>query len=160
MDKRLKSFDPKIHICKFGFELYDYATFNPIRYNIIGNLYEKEIVFEFIDKKKEEVVEVFGYKISEDKYRSLLPLVCWENFEKYRDLPKGWEWRFENGNAGYRDGWGYKFWCLSESGYPLLEVYMNCFFSENELPAYEKLLKWLRDNYKVQKGIKEKNMLW
>lgn len=130
MDKNAKSFDPKIHICKFGFELYDYATFNPIRYNIIGNLYEKEIIFEFINKKTEEVVEVFGYKISEDKFRNLLSLVCWEDFEKYRDLPEGWEWEFQNGHAGYRDGWGYKFWCLSESGYPLLQMYMNCLFQK------------------------------
>ena len=42
MEINAENFDPKIHICKFGFELYDYATFNPIRYNIIGNLYEKE----------------------------------------------------------------------------------------------------------------------
>lgn len=91
MGANVETFNPKLHICKFGFELYDYTTFNPMRYNIIGNLYEKEIVFEFIDKKTEEVVEVFGYKICEDKFRSLLPLVYWEDFEKYRDLPEGWE---------------------------------------------------------------------
>lgn len=104
------------------------------------------------------MVEVLGYRISEEKLRTLLPLVVWEDFEKYRDLPEGWAWEFKNGHAGYRDGWGYKFWCLSETGHPLLQVYMNCLFLENKLPAYEKLLKWLRDNYK--KRINEKKMLW
>ena len=61
----MEIFDPKIHICKFGFELFDHADSGHVRYNIIGNLYEKEIVFEFIDKKTEEIVDVIGYRISE-----------------------------------------------------------------------------------------------
>ena len=89
MVKNAVTFNPKIHICKFGFELNDHVSFNPMRYNFIGNLYENEIIFEFIDKKTEEVVEVLGYSISEGKLQTLLPLVVLEDFEKYRDLLEG-----------------------------------------------------------------------
>lgn len=156
----MEIFNPKVHICKFGFELYDHASFNPVRYNILGNLYEKEILFEFIDKKTEEIVDTIGYKISDDRMQSLLKIVNWDDYEKYRDLPDEWSWRDENGHAGYRDGWGYKFWCLSESGYPLLQTYMGCIFQDNKLPSYEKLLKWLRDEYSKKKELKDKQMLW
>lgn len=156
----MEIFDPKVHICKFGFELFDHASSDHVRYNMIGNLYEKEIVFEFIDKKTEEIVDVIGYRISEDKMQSLLKIVYWNDYEKYRDLPDGWAWEDVNGHAGYRDGWGYKFWCLSESGLPLLQVYMSCIFVDDKLPSYEKLLKWLRDNYSKKKELKDKHMLW
>ena len=39
-----ETFNPKKHICKFGFELYDYATNDSQRHNIICDLYQKEIV--------------------------------------------------------------------------------------------------------------------
>lgn len=147
MDK-MQEFNPKVHICKFGFELYDHATFNPLRYNVLGNLYEREIIIEFIDKKSCEIVDVAGFKISDEKLQTLLPIIRWCEFEKYRDLPARWEWDFENGHAGYRDGWWYDFWCLTESGDTLLQIQMTCLFSKNKLPAYEVLLKWLRDNYR------------
>ena len=108
----------------------------------------------------EEVVDVVGYKISDEKLQSLLPIIYWDDFEKYRDLPQDWAWNIDNGHVGYRDGWGYKFWCMSESGNTLLQVDMGCLFSEDQLPAYEILLKWLRDNYKHKKVLKEKEMFW
>lgn len=156
----MEIFNPKLHICKFGFELYDHTGFDTVRYNILGNLYEKEIVFEFIDKKTEAIVDTVGYKISDDRMQSLLKIVHWEDFEKYRDLPEEWAWQYENGHAGYRDGWGYKFWCLSESGDSLLQIYMGCLFTDKKLPAYERLLKWLRDEYSKKKVFKSKRMLW
>ena len=156
-DNKERVFDPKIHICKFGFELLDYATFNPLKYNIICDLYQRELTFEFVSKRHGDIVDLIGYKLSDEKMQSLLPLVRWSDFERYRNLPEGWEWEFEN---GYRDGWGYKFWCLSESGSPLLQIYLSCFFSEENLPAYEKLLEWLRDNYKHKSRLKRREMLW
>lgn len=153
-------FEPKKHICKFGFELYDYATPNKNRYNILCDLYRKEIVFEFLNKRTEEVVEAFGFKLHGPLIASLLPLIEWEQFEPYRELPDGREWDFDNGNLGYRDGWGYKFWCLSESGYPLFQKYMNNLFDEKQLPPYEKLLSWLRTNFKNKKELADKDMFW
>ena len=158
--RNLEKFDPQKHICKFGFELHDYATQNPNKYNIICNLYQRELSFEFINKRKDEVIDAIGFKLNDSEMNSLLPIVRWEEFEKYRDLPTEWEWDFDNGHKGYRDGWGYKFWCLSESGYPLLQIYMSCIFGEDSLPPYERLLDWVRSRYKDNEQLKEKDMLW
>ncbi len=156
----LSEFNAKKHICKFGFELYDHATLNPNRYNILCDLYQKTIVFEFINIRTEEIVETFGFRLNESQINSLLPLIECEKYELYRDLPNGWEWDINNGNRGYRDGWGYKFWCLSESGHPLFQIYMDCIFDEKQLPPYEKLLNWVRNNFKNKKELKNKDMLW
>jgi len=156
----LEEFDPTRHICKFGFELHDYATQNPCRYNILCDLYQRELVFEFINKRTDDVVDVVGYKLSRSEINTLLPLLLWDEFEKYRDLPEERAWDFKNGNRGYRDGWGYRFWCLSECGYPLLQVYMNCCFAEDKLPPCESLLDWVRATYKNDKQLKGRDMLW
>lgn len=148
-----------MHICKFGFELYDYISYNPQRYNILCDLYKKELIFEFLNKRTEEVKEVVGYKLNEPVIDSLLPIIQWDKFEVYRNLPVGLEWDFEYGNRGYRDGWGYKFWCLSESGCPLFQTYMGL-FEKDKLPPYERLLEWLRFNYKHKKQLKGRDMLW
>lgn len=155
-----ENFNPKEHICKFGYELYDYTMGEAFRYNILSDLYLKEIVFEFIGKRSDQIIERYGFSISPEKMETLLPLLKWNDFEKYRDLPDDWAWKYENGHAGYRDGWGYKFWCLSESGMPLIEIYMDCLFDKKHLPPYEKLLEWLRENYKDEKQLKKWNMLW
>lgn len=154
------NFEPTKHICKFGFELYDHATYNPLRYNILCDLYRKELTFEFINKRTEEVKEVIGFILSESAINSLLPLIRWDKFEEYRDLPSGGEWDIDNGSRGYRDGWGYKFWCLSECGNPLFQVYMSCVFAEDRLPPYERLLGWVRTNYKHKKQLRGRDMLW
>ena len=122
-----EKFEPTKHICKFGFELYDNATGNPLKYNIVCDLYCKELIFEFISKRTGETKEVIGFKLSEGTINSLLPMILWNEFEKYRDLPIGWD--FANDDfRGYRDGWGYKFWCLSECGSSLFQVDMNCIY--------------------------------
>lgn len=156
----LRIFNPQKHICRFGFELYDHATLNPNRYNILCDLYQKEIIFEFINIRTEEIVETIGFKLNESLINSLLPLIECEKFEPYRDLPDGWKWDINNGNRGYRDGWGYKFWFFSENGYPLFQIYMDCIFDEKQLPPYEKLLKWVRNNFKNKKELIDKDMLW
>lgn len=45
-----KEFNPKEYICKFGFELYNHAIFNPLRYNILENMYEREIIVAYVGK--------------------------------------------------------------------------------------------------------------
>lgn len=152
--KEIEKFNPKKHICKFGFELYDYATLNSERYNILCDLYQRELVFEFINKRTEEVTEAIGFKLNKSEINSLLPLIIWDEYEKIRDVS------YDAGLQGYRDGWGYKFWCLSESGDPILQIYMDYLFDENNLPPYEKLLSWICENYKYKKSLKNKDMLW
>ena len=123
-------------------------------------MYQSEIIVEFIDKRSCEIVDTVGLKISDGEMQTLLPLIKWCDFEKYRDLPYSWKWDFANGHDGYRDGWGYAFWCVSESGMPLLQIDMACLFRKEQLPAYELLLKWLRDNYKGKKALRGREMLW
>ena len=71
----LRIFNPQKHICRFGFELYDHATLNQNRYNILCDLYQKEIIFEFINIRTEEIVQTFGFKLNESLINSLLPLI-------------------------------------------------------------------------------------
>ena len=154
----MSEFDPRRHICKFGYELYgtSYVGGNP--YGIICDLYNKELKVEFYSKQTEEIIEVFGFKFSEAKFNELVELVKWEDFEKYRDI-SGWDWNIEH-QSGYRDGWGYKFWCLSESGLPLIEADLSVTFHKNTQPPYERLFDWIRQNYSTHKSLKNKNMIW
>lgn len=87
--------------------------------NITCNLYEMELTVELIYKDK---IDTIGFKLSNEKLNSLLPLVVWDDFEKERYMSES----FDN-ITGYRDGWGYHFWCLNESGYPLIQKYLNSF---------------------------------
>ncbi len=144
-------FDPKKHICKFGFELYDYAGIYPYKYNILGNLYQMEICIEFIDKNTQEVFDTIGMKISDEKLNGMLPIIVMDDFEILRDVPEPTSWDEDMGVRGYRDGWGYKFWCLSENGMPLLQSYMCEMYYKDMMPPHEKLLYWLRQNFNRKK---------
>ncbi len=161
----LNEFDPQIHICKFGFEYYDHSLISPYQYRITGDLYQKELSISFSNKKYNEIVDALGFQLSTERFIELLELVKWEDYEKYRDLPLDWFWNSKNGhNWGYRDGWGYIFWCMNESGNPLLQIEMSSSFHEAQLPQYEKLLKWIIENYgdEIKKHIKKKewHVMW
>lgn len=153
----MSGFDSEKYICKFAFETYGFGLLN--QYKIRCDLRLKEIVFEFYDKRG-KYLESVGYKLSDSSVNEMLPFVEWEHFEKYRDLPNGWNWDFNNGHCGYRDGWGYNFWCLSQNGYPLLQINMNCIFCKDKLPPYEKLLKFLEKKYKNKKELKSWYIIW
>lgn len=136
----IEEFNPKEHICKFGFELHDHATGEAVRYNILGDIYQRELVFEFIGQENGDVVQRYGFPISKEKMETLLPLIRWKDFEKCRDMLEVSTRCFKAGNCGYRDGWWYYFWCLSESGMPLIEIDIEYLFDKKQLPAFEKLL--------------------
>ena len=70
-----------------------------------------------------------------------------------------WDWDIQY-QSGYRDGWGYRFWCLSESGLPLIEADLSVTFRKEKKPPYERLFEWLRHNYSRHKSLKNKNMIW
>lgn len=153
-------FDPKVHICKFGFELYDYAMISPYKYKILGDMYNNELQILFFDKRYGKQVDAVGFKLSPQRVNELLPLIIWEDYEEMRDLPEDWFWDFENGVNGYRDGWSYLFWCTSECGAPLLQIWMTTTFKGDMLPPHEKLLKWLRIQYSKRKQLADKDMAW
>ena len=144
-------FNPKVHICKFGFEKYDYAGTNSYRYNIIADLYLRELTFEFINNRTASVENVVGYVLSDEKLDSLLPLLAWDEYEKYRDCP---EQSVTEYVSGYRDGWGYKFWCLSETGDTMIQKDMNFTYKANHKPPYEKLFEWVKHNYCHKKRLR------
>lgn len=160
MSKETSDFNSKIHICKFGFELYDHACVVPFEYKVIVDLFLREIKILFYNKRTEEMVDAVGLKITSHKFSLLLPLIDWNDFEKIRNLPPEWDWKFENGHNGYRDGWGYQFWCISESGMPIIQKNMIVIFNEKMLPPHEKLLKWLRVNYSSEPILKDKKIMW
>ena len=151
-------FDPCKHICKFGYELYGASWVGITPYNIFCDLYNKELKIEFYSPRSKNVTEVFGFKLSDVKFNELLQLVKWDDFEKYRDI-SAWDWDFEY-QSGYRDGWGYRFWCLSESGLPLIEADVGVTFKENTQPPYERLLDWIHQKYGAHKSLKNKKMVW
>lgn len=160
MSNEISGFNPKIHICKFGFELYDHACAVPFEYKIIVNLFLKEIRILFYNKRTKEIVDAVGFKITPHKFSLLLPLIVWNDFERIRDLTHEWDWKFENGHNGYRDGWGYQFWCVSENGMPIIQRNMTVIFNEKMLPPHEKLLKWLRVNCSSEPILKDKEIMW
>lgn len=153
-------FDPREHICKFGFVLHDHTSCSAKSYSITCDLYQKSLMFTFDDTKKNEQENTIGFQLSEEKIKSLLPLLCWEEYELYRDQPAMWQWDIENGMCGYRDGWSYTFWCLSETGDSLLQINMECVFHLEKMPPYEKLLNWIKVNYQHAKSLKNKKIRW
>lgn len=91
----LYEFDPQIHICKFGFEYFDHALISQYQYNIVANLYQREISISFYNKRNKEIVDTLGFHLSTGRFNELLHLVRWEDYEKYRDLPWDWFWDFK-----------------------------------------------------------------
>ena len=153
-------FDPNKHICRFGFESYDYCSGCNEYHRITVNLYTQQIIFEFVNWRTDEVVEAVWYKFGPKEMNELLSLIVWDDFEPYRDLPSGWRWDTENGCNGYRDGWGYHFWCLTENGAPLLQVEIDVIFRKDKLPPYERLLHWINVNYSKKKRMPQRPSLW
>lgn len=137
-----KSFDPRVHICHFGFEMFDLTGLHTEIYNIFGNLYMKDMNIVFIDTETGEETENIEIKLDNNKMRALLPMIRWEDFETMRASKEEWFDGSENGCAGYRDGWGYIFRCMSEIGKPPIEIHMGMLYDMNKLPPHEKLLRW------------------
>ncbi len=147
MDKQKEVFDPKFHVAKFIYQKYSDWFSSALRQKITGDLYLRELKIELLDRK-DEPVHVFGYSL-ENKMDELLPLVHWNDFEKTR-VVSGWGLP---GHNGYRDGWGYEFVCMNESGYPLIKNELNVIFPDKKKPAFEKLLGWIIENYAREKKL-------
>lgn len=147
-------FNAREYICKFCFTKYDHTGANSFRQRVCCNLYLKELTIEIINPS-DKVTDVFGYRI-DNKIKSLLPMLKWELFERMRDK-SGWE--LPN-VSGYRDGWGYEFLCMNESGKPLVRNYIDVTFYGKNKPAYERLLDWVIKEYAGKKELKQYNLIW
>lgn len=154
MEIEREVFNPQYHICKFIYQKYDRFSSFDLRQRITGDLYLRELKIELLDKE-DKPVYVLGYSLR-DKMDVLLPLIHWSEFEKTRDI-SGWDLP---GIAGYRDGWGYEFVCMNESGYPLITNELSVIFYNKKKPAYEKLLDWIIENYTGEEELKKKGLIW
>lgn len=146
-------FDPKVHLAKFYFEQWTMWR-EPYLKKISGNLYTNELTIE-IRNFQGEIVDVFGYSLK-DRISTLLTLVHWEDFEKLRDVVD-WESPYER---GYRDGWGYRFVCMNESGHPMISRVLQVVFEKGHEPADERLLQWIKNGYAYRKELKQYGSLW
>lgn len=149
----LEVFNPKDYICKFYFLKYDYAKTSSYRQKVSANLYLQELTIEIIDSSN-RTIAIYGYSL-ENKMKELLPLIKWEEFEKTRDI-SGWDLKVN----GYRDGWGYKFLCMNESGKPLIRNNLDATFGETDKPAYEHLLDWVICEYSKKNVLRSYKLLW
>lgn len=147
-------FNSKDYISQFYFMKYDHAITDRYRQKVSANLCLKELKIEILNSGN-KVIAVFGYRL-DYVFDTLLPLVKWELFEKTRDI-SGWD--LPN-NWGYRDGWGYKFLCMNESGKPLIQNNLDVLFNEKNKPAYEKLLDWIIREYSEKKKLKKYKLFW
>ncbi len=147
-------FDSKKYIGKFIYKKNDSYLEQTLRQQIIGNLYLKEIRIDLLNRD-DKVVESFGYSL-EEKLESLLPLLLWEDFEKTRDR-SGWDL---NNNGEYRDGWGYDFACMNDSGNSLIQNTLDVLFKDKNKPAYELLLDWIIKEYSGEKEFKIYKFYW
>lgn len=113
----------------------------------------KELKVEIMNSR-DNIIGVHGFPL-DSKIDSLLPFIIWDEFEKTRDV-SGWDLESD----GYRDGWGYKFICINESGNPMITNYLDVTFHKREKPAYEKLLSWVIDNYAKSPQLKKYDLFW
>lgn len=153
-DASMNRFQPQKHICKFFFLKYDHAGTSDYRQKISADLYLNELKLEILDAQ-DNVVDVFGYSLK-DKLNGLLPLLRWEDFEKTREIS---DWGLGN-ECGYRDGWGYEFICMNESGKPLIRNYLDMLYKDKDKPAYEKLLTWIIKCYAHKRELKKYALHW
>jgi hypothetical protein len=116
-------------------------------------LYLKTLTIEIFDEN-DKFEAVFGYHI-DGKMDTLLPLIRWKDFEKTRDV-SGWNME----NSGYRDGWGYDFLCMNESGNPLIRNHLDVTFKEAYKPAYERLFDWVKQEYFRKKELRKYCLPW
>ena len=149
----MEEFDPQKHVTKFYYE-QRILWRQSYLYSIAGNLYTKELTIE-IRNFQGCVIDTFGYSI-ENKMNVLLPLLRWENFEKLRDV-NGWD---DPNHCGYRDGWGYRFVCMNESGKPMISRYLDVIFEKAYEPADERLLRWIKNWYAKRKELEQYHLLW
>ena len=148
-----ESFDPSTHVAKFYFEQRMMWHEKYLK-SIGGNLYTQELTIEIRDFQG-NVGEIFGFSL-EDKMNELLPLVHWEDFEKLRDFEP---WLAPH-QRGYRDGWGYRFVCMNESGNPMISSGLEVLFEKGYEPADERLLRWIKNRYAKRRELSEYGMLW
>ena len=151
-------FNPQKHICKFGYKQFGHI--NNVLMNINGDIYNKELRFDFLDARTDKQIDTIGFLISDERMALLLPLLDIDKYEKYRDLPSDWDLKISNGCSGYRDGWSYLFWCTSENGLPLYQKNMSAIFTYVKMPPYEVLLEWIKSNYQYEDKIKNKSITW
>ena len=151
MDK----FNSNNHICKFYFEQYNYFPDMELYQSIECNLFLQELIIKLKKRRTGEVKEVYGYKLNDKAMTQILPLLRWADYEKERDI-SGWDKNY----AGYRDGWGYEFVCITENGKPMIRFWLNVLFRDKDKPVYEKLLDWIISNYSSRKEFKDKNLFW
>lgn len=155
----METFDPTKHICKFGFEFNDnrISTY-PFKLNVTCDLYLKEIVFEIKSQTADSIADSVGYRLTEKDIETLLDLIRVDDYEKYRDLPYGWEYECM---SGYHEFAWYKFWYLSENGYPLYQKNISVSFSQDKAPPFEKLKDWIKKRYgRRQELISKIDLYW
>lgn len=149
----MEQYNTEKHVTKFIFEKIDHFHIGEYRQKVSANIIMKELQIEIINSRN-TIIAVHGFSL-DNKMGSLLPFIRWDEFEKTRDV-SGWDLE----NDGYRDGWGYKFICINESGKSMITNYLDVTFHKKEKPAYEKLLSWIINNYSNSRLLKEYNLFW
>lgn len=148
-----EKFDEKTHICKFYFKKYDQYPSTTLRQYISGDLYQNELKIQLLDRD-DNIIHSFGFRL-EEQLGKLLPLLRWEDFEKTRESGI-----VEQKSIGYRDGWGYHFLCMNESGNSLIQNNLDVLYKEKDKPAYEKLLAWIVEEYSKREELKKIKLFW
>ena len=159
-DKKFKDFydffigRTDAYISKFWFVKTGYIGEKYFQ-RISCNLLKSELTIEILDENGKQQ-EVFGYVMNSSELKELLLLSRWEDFEKYRDKTE-----LEMPMAcGYRDGWGYKFICISQNGRPMIRLNLGFIYSKENQPPQEKLLDWIIRHYSKRKEFRNKHLLW
>lgn len=147
-------FNPKDYVCKFYFMKYDHAGTSDYRQKVSADLYLKELKIEIFDSD-DKVVDIYGYPL-DNKMEILLSLLEWDKFEKNRDI-SGWDLKSD---WNCRDGWGYEFLCINESGNSLIRNWIDVTFKEKDKPAYERLFDWIIREYAQKKELKKYKLVW
>lgn len=147
-----KKFDSEKYISQFVF-LQRGGGDNSYHLRVGGNLHTRELGIELLNGRG-KVLEAYGYSL-EKCLDSLLPLIVWEDYEKIRDK------EFDEGyKIGYRDEAYYIFFCTAVNGAAPIRKFMIDLYSRKNEPPYEKLFRWVKENYAGKKELREKELYW
>jgi hypothetical protein len=104
---------------------------------------------------EQDVVFVWGRKLTDEEYKKLLPYCNVLDFEPYRGRKMSME---DPGYLGYRDEINLHFTGITDSYIPKLDLPMNYYYDEKHMWPCERLFRYVTQTFLNTKKMRGKSM--
>lgn len=144
----------KIYYSKIIFE----CSCHSVGWNFSVNTVAKEIAYEYWKYKgrKEEVVQSFARKLTDEELVQLLPYINANDFEPYRNVEEKWG---DEGRVGYFDEVSINFVGMTNDYLPIYQHRMSYCYDEQHRRPYERLYTFLCDKLFKDVGMNSRGFV-